>query len=536
MVDIAPQAVTWSGTPRVASPQYIQSTIDANVAGTTYVLTAGVHRGQSFELKAGDRLEFADGAILNGAEDVSGGWTDNGDGTWKKAITLSRQTVQSSELRTGYADWMEWPIIDGNPVPYKTTVGAVDADTAYYDSTNQEVYIGVDPTGKTVEIARAARAFGGAVSNVTVTTQSGSNSYGVVTGYASETQAENAAIYCARDTAGTLTGSGWLVENLEIKNIWGGAYAGEGTIRGCVIHHNGQIGIAQGANGWVCEYNYVHTNGINGIASGWEAGNMKISTSDNTIIRGCYFTLYDHPHLDATGPFWYDIDNDGAQIYDNIIADETTAGISSRGLFWEISYSCLVHHNVLYRLARGAENSGWASAFSGSESAAIPSTTIYDRVDVYDNIVYDCAGGLKLIDNGPRCEGARYTIDNTIDCSGGTPPSYLAQYARFQRNVVYFSSATHDFGSGAENLDYAGIVNWNTAWTPVGCSYDGNIYYVPDPSVAHWNDDQSGGGGYQTFSAWQTSGHDTNGQAVTTTSHPTTDPDPFNGGCMVGGC
>ncbi len=158
MVDIASQAVSFSGTPRSASPQYIQSAINGNAPGTSYTLLSGTHRGQQFTLQSGDTLLLASGAVLNGTEDVgTSGWTNQGGGVWSKPLqTKDRQgNAAGIGCNAGFdCESVEVMIFTGLLVPWYNSLGAVDANGCYTDGST--VWIGRDPfTQSSIEIARA---------------------------------------------------------------------------------------------------------------------------------------------------------------------------------------------------------------------------------------------------------------------------------------------------------------------------------------------------------------------------------------------
>ena len=117
--NISTQAVTWPNPT-----QYVDSTISGGSAGDTYVLLAGRHRMQSvLQLRAGDTLRFADGAIMDGSEDFpTTGWTDNGDGTWYKQPPSPLNAIAANTAcRSGYdCRRIEWIIIDGDPKAFLT--------------------------------------------------------------------------------------------------------------------------------------------------------------------------------------------------------------------------------------------------------------------------------------------------------------------------------------------------------------------------------------------------------------------------------
>lgn len=519
MTDIATQAVTWStsGGRRVAAPQYIQTAIDAGSAGDTYVLLTGTHRGQTFQPKNGDTMELAAGAIMDGGEDIgTGSWTNEGGGRWSKATTLPAGTHQTGNLRTGYQGYVEAVIVDGVQMSFKTTTGAVDANSAHYDGTL--IHIGVDPSGVSeILMARPARVFTGAsgVSNVTI--KGNAATPGRIRNYAPGVQSENAALAVSRNSNPIAGATGWIVQDLEIYNMYGmGVALGDSaTLRRCDVHDIGQVGIgSSNADDWIVEYCRFYRNAYGSWAAGWEAANSKFAVSLRGIIRGCRWVVVQHPNGQYLTPFWCDIDNDGFEIYDNDIIDWSTAG-GLRGLFWEISYSAKIHHNVLYRLCRDSENDGWAKGINASASGATGSTH-FATLEINENLLYDCYGGIGGVQQ---------------DRGSGLFGTYLVQNLDVHDNVTYFTG-------DATWTEEIGIVDFDTTLPPANSSYDDNLYLLPTSAgTNNFRNDMVGGSGDSlNFASWQSAPDnlEASGVVIQTTTHPATDPDPYNGGCMVG--
>ena len=148
MVDISPQTTSWP-----SPTQYVQSVINGEPAGTHFVLKAGVHRMQDITLRSNDTLELEAGAILRGSQDISGlTWTQSGS-TWWASISDITSIGSGFTPEPGYELLRQWPIVDDLPLPFVTTLGAVTSTSCYYDDGANRLYIGVNPAGKTVELA-----------------------------------------------------------------------------------------------------------------------------------------------------------------------------------------------------------------------------------------------------------------------------------------------------------------------------------------------------------------------------------------------
>lgn len=528
MVDINPQAVTWP-----SPTQYAQSVINGESAGTSFVLKAGVHRMQTLSLRTGDTLTFEAGAILGGSEDISG-WTWTKDGAnnrWWTTLTSAGSTLNGT-ARSGYVLLQYNPILDGEPMAYKDAVGSVDAWTAYYDSGANRLYIGRDPAGlTTMELARQAIAIQASASNSTgVTIQGDRNQPGIIENYASAAQSENAGLKIGRFGSSAITNANWTFQDIVVRNFRGMA-VGHGQdclLRRLTIYNCGQIGIG-GTHGddSIFENSAVYRNAIGGWSAGWEAGNTKWARILRHINRGNWYdsiapdeTISDlHPHTDITGPLWYDIDNDGCEIYDNHVLDR--GHIGSRGIFWEISGSVKMWSNICYELAWDAENAFWSQGIVFSTSGAIPGTTVFDDSLIHDNILFRCSGGVKHV-----------SVDRgQWDIYGN--PYYKAQYCEHYRNVIYIEPGlgfTGVHGSDGNPTQYS---TWGQE-----INSEANLYIVDSLTTTHWREDpdvdNDNGIGQVNWSTWQSNGFDSpDGEAyVIAATDPRKYPDPYRGGCM----
>ena len=505
---------SWGGTPRAASNQYIQDEIDAGSPGDTYILQSGTHRGQSFTLQTGDTLLLAEGAILNGAEDIgTGGWTFSG-GEWYKAVSIS-ENQSTAVCKAAYACGdIEALILDGVIYPWYSSSGA-DADGGYHDGTN--AWIGIDPsTLDTIEIARVGSIDGPGVEigGETVAER------GKVRGYATYSGGVGGE-------AIGLSGSTVLIHDLEVSACSGGAIGcwDNTTVRNVTAHSNGQLAIyGSGESDYpgpitVAEGCHFYQNGIGGWDNGFEGGNSKFAWTDTVTIYGSLWDI--GPAIwgdDPTAPLWFDYNCEGAVIYSCICRDEY--GLAGRGLFLEVTYSGKIYNNILYGLSHGAESEGWSNAitFDGvgpNDEPSGPYSYDYSTFEVYGNLAYKCGGGLGGVQNRPDYN------DGILRFGYG-----VNSWWDIHDNTLYF-----DGSSGFD--EECGARQWNTENDAQAhdISYDDNIYLSND-AVA-FNDPTQGAfnGEGLTWAQWNSAGYDTGTRAAHTVAGDY-DPDPFNGGAM----
>ncbi len=203
-------------------------------------------------------------------------------------------------------------VVDGKMLAWVTTRGAVDEDSAWYDSGNSRVYIGINPSGKTIEIARQPRCIWGAVNNVTLKAEY-LHTFGIIEAYASDAQPNRAAVMPGRSTSWPHDpdGTGWLLEGLEIRSNAGAGHCSgtTDTLRNSRVYWNGQLGMGSicdsgdfptvlGAEDPVIDNVECLDNGVGGWNAGWEAGNTKWQRSEGVIVNASKYILRGtHNHL-----------------------------------------------------------------------------------------------------------------------------------------------------------------------------------------------------------------------------------------------
>ena len=132
----------------------------------------------------------------------------------------------------------------------------------------------------------------------------------------------------------------------------------------------------------------------------WEAGGIKITVSDNVIVRNSYVH-------DNNGPgIWYDISATNGVMENNLVVDNDYAGI-----FYEVSRGCVIRGNEVRR--NGFDNQYWHGAGILLSDAA-------DCV-VTGNTLEGNRQGVIVLEEMRREHGARNNTvrDNDIDMAIG---------------------------------------------------------------------------------------------------------------------
>lgn len=430
----------------------IQAAVDANPAGTAFLLKAGVHRMQQVKPKSGDSFAGEAGTILSGARLLttftrSGGYWVAGGQTQQGQATDPVHCEPGSEG----CQWPEDLFLDDRLLLRVTSLSQVTAGRWFFDYASDQIFLGDDPTGHRVETSISSFAFGGTASGVTLRQL-------VIEKYAAPAQA--GAIQ--GDDAG-----GWQVQDCEVRQSHGiGIRIGDGwSVRGCRVHDNGQLGLARGGTGSVIEGCDVYHNKTVPFKTGFAGGALKFAKSTGLVFRGN--TVHDN----LGNGIWMDIDNINYQIYDNTVSNN-----DGQGIFIEISYGGKVFNNKVFRNGFG-RTSSWLYG-AGILVAASPD------VEVYGNEVTDNANGITAIQQnrgsgqyGPHEIANLYVHDNVVTMTVGK--TGLAQSVG---DLSYFTGRnnrwihnTYHLGPDSQYFAWQGASLSEAEWRGAGQDVNGTF-------------------------------------------------------------
>ena len=437
--------------------QNIQSIVNANPTGASFLLKAGVHRLQTIIPKTGQTFAGETGAILSGARVLSAfsragnAWVASGqtqEGTTSGSATDG--VCRSTFARCGRPEDL---FMDDVALQHVTSLSAGGPGKWYFDYAADQIFIWDDPGGRTVETSITPAAFSGYASNVTIRNL-------IVEKYAAPTF-----------TSAIELRTGWIIEDSEVRwNHFGGIGNGPGSIaRRNKVHHNGCYGFhGSGANVLV-EANEIAFNGYAGYNPFWGSGGSKWVYTDHLVVRG----NFSHHNL---GPgLWTDIDNIYT-LYENNIAEDNERG----GIFHEISYDATIRNNTLRRNGTGRDFPYWTT---GAGIEIVGSS----NVEVYGNTLEDNWQGITGLDDH-RGTGTRgpWTLLNLF----------------VHDNVV--TSRVVDAGAGRTGIvDTAGTGAFSSS---ANNRYRQNFYTLgSNPEYFIWMASD------RTESQWQGTGNDTTG-------------------------
>jgi parallel beta-helix repeat protein len=381
-------------TVTLSTKDNIQSAVNNNPAGTTFLLQPGTYRGQSVTLlKDGDSFIGQKGADLNGSRILTG-WKKvsiNGASYWTTPAGTPLPTPACQDV-TGICclsggsgcTYVQDLFVNNADYTHVTSLANIVSGTWYYDfngndggvRNNVYMYRGDNPGSKTVELGDWNYAFEGTALNITIQNLT-------VEKYAP-------ALECGAVQA---LGSGWLIRNNEIRlnHGWGVKVkpAGDNVqVLTNNLHDNGEGGMSAGAiNGGLFDSNTIVHNNIDGVEWAMEAGGAKFSSNNITVSNN---VVHDN--------FGEGLFTDEGGTY-NTYTKNTVYKNESNGIRYEISRYGTISNNIVYGNLGAPQ-----IVYAGSDHGRITG-----------NIVTDNAVGGILVYNitGTRGRAAVYPVTDT---------------------------------------------------------------------------------------------------------------------------
>jgi len=231
-----------------------------------------------------------------------------------------------------------------------------------------------------------------------------------------------------------------VIRNMPQRGIYAFGAAGNWTIQDNEIGP-ARIGVTV-SSGSVVRNNFIHGNSAGGYLV-WKAsdilfednqiaynghGQKIVGTSNVTFRRN-----WSHHNNDG---IWYDTDNTGALIEDNLVEDNWREGI-----FYEISTSAIIRNNVIRR------SNDTGILISTSKNVEAYGNTLEDNfrgVQFYLNcnavgggtIQYDLANN-SVHDNSIKVGTRSGSWANTLNSLSSCTAAQVAPYANGSKNLIY---------------------------------------------------------------------------------------------------
>lgn len=295
---------------------------------TTIVIRGGTYR-ERVDIPSTKRLTLqsypGEAVWFSGSTPVTGWVSDGGD--WRKdnwTAQFSRDGLDASmqigaDPRAGYPDMA---FIDGQPLAQVASKSAVVPGTFYVDEAADQLFIGSDPAGHTVE---------GSVLSEALNVQSAGS---IIRGIGFE--------HYATDIQDAGAVRGWnnvLFENdIFTENASGGlSLRGDVTARRVTATYNGQLGIAgYHSNGATIENSVISFNNTDHFNPESATGGVKVFLSPYVTMRGNIANdNYGHA-------LWFDGHSDHAIAVRNI----TRRNARGAGVMFEISDDAIIAGNI----------------------------------------------------------------------------------------------------------------------------------------------------------------------------------------------
>jgi parallel beta-helix repeat protein len=460
----------------------IQYAVNANPAGTTFVLEAGLYRNQSISLgphQNGDSFIGQAGADMDGAK-VLKGWTQvsiNGVQYWTTAggAPLATPTITCGTTLAGAPIPCCLPNYPGcqyvqdlyvNNVEYQdvTSLANVAAGTSwYYDFSGTDggvvnnIYLAAseNPNSDTVELGNTTCAFEGAASNITIQNL-------LIEKYAAPIDS----------SAVMIEGPNWLVQDNEVRFNHGIGISDKvgGTdaqILGNDTHNNGQFGLGGPGSGSLWDSNIIAYNNTDGVNYGY-AGGSKFTGNNVTISNNI---AHDNNGVglwtDSGGTY---MTYDGNTSYNN----------NQEGIRYEISRYGTITNNTVYG------NSPYAQiVYTGSDHGRISGNTVTDNGN----------GAIVVVNNYGTRSGTVYTVTD-VQVTG---------------NTIWLSSSGRDTAAGL--IDGANPLEPSIYTDPTNF-FNNNTYEFSGSIRSSWLWGEGSVEDPISWSTWQAGGQDLDGTVM----------------------
>ncbi|HXJ42457.1 MAG TPA: right-handed parallel beta-helix repeat-containing protein, partial [Bryobacteraceae bacterium] len=467
-------ALAHAATVNIPPEADIQTVVDANPAGTTYQLAAGVYRMQTVTAKDGDQfigaLDQSGNRLttLSGAQPLTS-FTRDASGNYVAATTQTEpgQKVGQCSPEHLRCNLPEDFFYDDEPYVHNS-IGAetLTPGQYYFDYPNGNIYFrpknsGDDPTQHKVEYSRTRSAIVGIASNVTVRNL-------IVEKYA--VPAQFGAI------GDQYPGEGWVLQNNETRFNHGAGLlvSSHGQVLGNYTHDNGQLGMGGSGTNILVEGNEIARNNYIGVDHDFECGGFKFAKSDGLIVRNNY------SHDNAGPGMWTDISSIRTLYENNLVMNNARSGI-----FHETSYDAVIRNNMLFNNGSFAPDDWFWNAqlqIAGSQN-----------VEAYGNVVLvnseNNGNGIMLIQQNRSNEPCTYG------------PCRVMNNFIHDNMIVVTGARWHGSSGGVQ--DYSGV---GDLYAPTSNNrFVSNRYYVTNPySAAYWQWADK----YQTFDDFRSFGLD----------------------------
>ena len=402
----------WRGTA-LKQPTTIEAAIERVVTGDAIVMRGGVYRTGNlvFNQRITMQPYAGERPILKGTE-VATKWEPAGNNAWKTSWTklfpaapLAWWNRAREEAKTPLHRFNnDMVFVDGEMLKSAGAVGELDAHSYYIDYANQQVYIGVDPANRLVEITahdggliltsrtvhdKAADRKGSTIRGLTITQYArrcmeveGKKQFGPNDEPTNEPVGPSDPSTYGKEVTGT------TLENMTItycSRVAGWFRGDRLVIRNSLVSDTSTEGIyVIGSADVLLERNIVRRNNVEQF-TGYYPGAVKIfNQSHRVTIRDNL--ILENPYSNGV---WYDVGNRDGVFVNNYVEGALV------GFFFEISNGVTVAGNVFVRNGRGSWilNSSGGKVYNNTYVNNPASFTRNERVPTGDLFDWHSATG-----------------------------------------------------------------------------------------------------------------------------------------------
>ena len=462
-----------------------QAIIDSHPPGTDFELATGIHRGYEIILKDGDELTGQTGAVLSGAELLTGWRFEDPfwihDGPHSKAVDFDDPKAHFWEWRATRPHDL---FVDDIPLIQKYTPALVyDENSWAYDYEKDQVYVRFNPTKKKMELSGLCN-------------------------FAIRTDAQRVVlrnIHCEKfatrgQNAAVTLGAHALIEQCSVSgsHATGIRVKAYSHVKNSRFFWNGLAGLHDGGRETIIEYCEFAYNGWAGFSGNWSRGGAKMPGAIGMVVR----RNYAHHN---TGPgFWFDINS-----RDCLFEENLSEYNSWEGLVFEISCNCEIRHNIIRwngLIPRGVTSQDPVGGLLWGVPLVIQNG---EGADVHHN--YFEAAQIE----GARGGGVTIINQNRPQHIDGVCGTHVPEQNHIHDNVIIMPRG------GFNGLQY-GRSGWDTYadFLAAGNLWERNTYFTGNPTSGnfHWYSQGDSESAFNTafynWEQWQFAGQDQESQFI----------------------
>ena len=271
-----------------------------------------------------------------------------------------------------------------------------------------------------------------------------------------------------------LNGKNNLLENCIIEDMAGSGAAVNGTMRRCVLRHNGHCGGGALGDGFVNEESLWEDNAWKPIDRGWDSAGFKICDVDGGVLQKCVFR-----HNGGSG-LWFDVHARNILVTNCVFMENEGSGIMI-----EISRNIRVIHNLCVRNAVNVvgkiDAGAWSSAgllLAECENCILSWNTCFGNKD-----------GIAFREQGPRVIGTADYGEIPYHLLGNIVVGNVCAN-NAEHPIAYWSDNSFFGWHPAEKEKYKSEEAWQKwivtmpgyTWDPTQCGMviDRNLYFNGD--------------------------------------------------------